>query len=62
MRPPGVFIKYEFAPVKVHIEEYHRSFLQFFTSVCAIVGGVFTVAGILDRVVLTSQQALKKMA
>lgn len=30
------------------IEEYRKGLLQFLTSVCAIVGGVFTIMGIMD--------------
>lgn len=61
-RLAGVFVKYEFAPVKMVMVESRRTFLQFITSVCAIVGGIFTVAGMLDGCLYTSQRALKKIA
>eukprot|EP01028_Stygiella_incarcerata_P008076 TRINITY_DN341_c0_g1_i2.p1 TRINITY_DN341_c0_g1~~TRINITY_DN341_c0_g1_i2.p1 ORF type:complete len:390 (+),score=75.64 TRINITY_DN341_c0_g1_i2:129-1298(+) len=45
---PGVFFIYDFSPIRVRITRQSRSFAQFLTSVCAIVGGVYTVAGLLD--------------
>eukprot|EP01062_Namystynia_karyoxenos_P074261 TRINITY_DN71134_c0_g1_i1.p1 TRINITY_DN71134_c0_g1~~TRINITY_DN71134_c0_g1_i1.p1 ORF type:complete len:418 (+),score=146.60 TRINITY_DN71134_c0_g1_i1:97-1254(+) len=47
---PGVFFIYDLSPIKVHIKETHahKSFLHFLTSLCAAVGGVFTVAGLID--------------
>ena len=46
---PGVFFFYEVSSLHVEIEEYRRGWIQFFTSVCAIVGGVVTVMGLLDQ-------------
>ena len=40
--------------------EERMSFLHFLTSVCAIVGGVFTVSGILDAFVYHGAQAVRK--
>ena len=44
--------------VKYH--ETRMRFLHFLTSVCAIVGGIFTVAGIIDAFVYHGGQAIKK--
>ncbi|MQL91473.1 hypothetical protein Taro_024083 [Colocasia esculenta] len=57
---PGVFFFYDLSPIKVTFTEGHVSFLHFLTNVCAIVGGVFTVSGILDSFVYHSQRAIKK--
>ena len=46
---PGVFFNYELSPIRVRIEEKRRPFLHFLTRVCAIVGGVFTIMGVVDR-------------
>ena len=35
-------------------------FLPFLTSVCAIVGGVFTMSGLVDAFIYHGQQAIKK--
>ncbi|XP_078444422.1 uncharacterized protein LOC144713646 isoform X3 [Wolffia australiana] len=57
---PGVYFYYDLSPIKVTFKEAHIPFLHFLTTVCAIVGGVFTVSGILDSVVYQSQRAIKK--
>lgn len=40
--------------------EERNSFLTFVTSACAIVGGVFTMSGILDAFVYQGQKLVKK--
>jgi hypothetical protein len=45
---PGVFFIYDISPIMVKFTEKRMSFTYFLTSLCAIVGGVFTVAGIID--------------
>ena len=57
---PGVFFFYDISPLKVIYKEEKSSFLHFLTSVCAIVGGVFTVSGIVDSFVYHGHRALKK--
>ena len=47
---PGVYFFYEFSPLMVQISEKRTPFFHFITQVCAIIGGVFTVTGLLDRV------------
>ena len=56
---PGVFVIYDISPIMVKFTEKRPSFLTFLTSLCAIVGGVFTVAGILDQVVYSAMQSRK---
>lgn len=57
---PGVFFIYEFAPMMVKYTEVRRSFLHFLTSVFAIIGGVFTVAGIVDALVYHSVNLIRE--
>jgi hypothetical protein len=45
---PGVFFIYDISPIMVTFTEERPAFSYFLTSLCAIVGGVFTVAGIVD--------------
>ena len=47
---PGVFFNYELSPLRVRIEERSRSLGHFLTNCCAIVGGVFTIMGLVDAV------------
>jgi len=47
---PGVFFFYELSPLHVEISEgYRKGWIAFFTSVCAIVGGVVTCMGMIDQ-------------
>lgn len=48
---PGVWFFYDTSPVHVEFQERRRGLLPFLTSVCAIVGGVFSVFGVVDGVV-----------
>jgi hypothetical protein len=48
---PGVFFFYEISSIKVNIKEQRRGLVQFLTSACAIIGGVFTVMGLVDSMV-----------
>ncbi|KAG9157595.1 hypothetical protein Leryth_023893 [Lithospermum erythrorhizon] len=57
---PGVFFLYDLSPIKVTFAEEHVSFLHFLTNVCAIVGGVYTVSGIIDAFVYHGQMVMKK--
>lgn len=47
---PGVFFFYEVSPLHIIIEEsYHKGYIAFFTSFCAIIGGVITFMGMFDQ-------------
>lgn len=48
---PGIYFFYDFSPIKVVVEEKRMSFSHFLTQLCAIIGGVFTVAGMVDKAV-----------
>ena len=48
---PGVFFMYKIEPFMVHIVPAQDSLLRFLTSICAITGGVITVAGIIDSLI-----------
>lgn len=43
-------------PLQVQYREEYKSFTHFLTSVCAIVGGVFTVSGLIDSFIYHGQQ------
>jgi hypothetical protein len=45
---PGIFVNYELSPIMVKFIEKSKSFSHFITGCCAIIGGLFTVAGMLD--------------
>ncbi|KAJ9445435.1 putative endoplasmic reticulum-Golgi intermediate compartment protein 3 [Diplonema papillatum] len=56
----GVYLNYDLSPIKVDITEslQHRSLLHFITSLCAAVGGVFTVAGLVDSLLYHGHKKL----
>uniref|UniRef100_A0A7S0LUE1 Endoplasmic reticulum vesicle transporter C-terminal domain-containing protein n=1 Tax=Cryptomonas curvata TaxID=233186 RepID=A0A7S0LUE1_9CRYP len=58
---PGVFFFYDLSPIMVTFAERSNSFLELVTGVCAIVGGVFTVTGIIDSTIYTGQKIAKKL-
>ncbi len=45
---PGIFVTYELSPIMIKYIEKSKSFSHFLTSCCAIIGGLFTIAGMLD--------------
>jgi hypothetical protein len=40
--------------------EERKSFTHFLTGVCTIIGGIFTIAGILDGFIYNAEKTLKK--
>ncbi|KAL4479478.1 hypothetical protein ABPG72_011800 [Tetrahymena utriculariae] len=59
---PAVFFRYDLSPVTVQFSQTTESFLHFLVQVCAIIGGVFTVAGIIDSLVHRSVVHILKKA
>jgi len=57
---PGAFFMYDLSPIMVKFTETKKSFAHFLTGVCAIIGGVFTVAGIIDSFIYQGMRSLKK--
>ena len=47
---PAIFFRYELSPIKLRYNVSYKSWSEFMIQVCAIVGGAFTVAGILEAV------------
>ncbi|CAA0813943.1 Protein disulfide-isomerase 5-4 [Striga hermonthica] len=58
---PVAKFHYELSPMQVLITENSKSFSHFITNVCAIIGGVFTVAGILDSILHHTLRVMKKV-
>ncbi|XP_004929287.1 endoplasmic reticulum-Golgi intermediate compartment protein 3 [Bombyx mandarina] len=56
---PGAFFSYELSPLMVKYTEKERSIGHFATNICAIIGGVFTVAGIFDALLYHSINAFE---
>ena len=57
---PGIFFNYELSPLMVKYTEKSKSFGHFATNLCAIIGGVFTVAGLFDSFLYHSIRAIER--
>jgi Endoplasmic reticulum vesicle transporter len=51
---------YELSPITVQFKQVKENFFEFLIYICAIVGGVFTVAGIVDAIIHRSVSVLFK--
>lgn len=59
---PAIFFRYDLSPVTVRVSQFKANFFHFMVQICAIIGGVFTVAGILDSIVHKSVLHLMRKA
>lgn len=58
---PGVYFSYDISPMKViNREQRKKSFGEFLTGVCSIIGGVLTVGAVVDRGVWEADKALRR--
>ncbi|KAL5634319.1 hypothetical protein ACGC1H_002406 [Rhizoctonia solani] len=57
---PGAFFHFEVSPMLVVHKETHKSFARFVTSLCAIIGGVLTLASIVDSVAYVAVNKLEE--
>merc|ERR1712037_384872 len=57
---PAAVFSYDISPMQVLIAEESESFAIFLTQICAIIGGVFTVTGLLDGIVYHGSATLKR--
>jgi hypothetical protein len=59
---PSLYLRYDFSPVTVRYTEKREATSHFLVQICAVIGGVFTVAGLLDSVLHKSIVVLAKKA
>ncbi|KAF6137424.1 hypothetical protein GIB67_009900 [Kingdonia uniflora] len=58
---PVAKFHFELSPMQILVIETPKSFSHFITNVCAIIGGVFTVAGILDSILHNTLNFMRKV-
>eukprot|EP00210_Caulerpa_lentillifera_P006618 g6323.t1 len=58
---PAAKFSYHLSPIQIVVKEELKEVYKFVTSLCAIIGGVFTVAGILDSLVHQGVRIAKKI-
>jgi len=59
---PAVYFRYDLSPVTVKFSLKKESFFHFLVQICAIIGGIFTVAGIIDSLIHKSVVHILKKA
>jgi len=57
----AIWFRYDLNPITVKYHERRQPIYSFLTSVCAIIGGTFTVAGIIDSLLFTAAEMIKKL-
>jgi hypothetical protein len=57
---PGVFFSIDISPMVIKYSEYRKPFSHLLTDLCAIIGGVYTVAGIVDGLIYSAEQRFRK--
>ncbi|KAI8868046.1 endoplasmic reticulum-golgi intermediate compartment protein 3-like protein [Ramicandelaber brevisporus] len=57
---PGIYVMFDISPMLVTYVETRRSLASFLTSLCAIIGGIYTVASILDSFVYNAERSLRR--
>lgn len=59
---PSLYLRYDFSPVTVRYTEKREATSHFLVQICAVIGGVFTVAGLLDSALHKGIVVLAKKA
>jgi type III secretory pathway component EscS len=55
-----LMFNYELSPITVSYTQLKENFFEFLVQICAIIGGVFSVAGIIDAMIHRSVSAIFK--
>jgi hypothetical protein len=61
MVPPGVVFRYDISPIMVSLSSASPGLARFLTGVCAVVGGVFAVTSMLDKLIHGTISAVAKV-
>lgn len=57
---PALFFRYDLSPVTVKFSQEKETFFHFLVQVCAIIGGVFTVSGLVEGAIHASMASVLK--
>ena len=57
---PSIDFKYDLSPISIVVQQERMPFYRFITSACAIIGGVFTVIGLLENIIHVTGQSFAK--
>ena len=56
---PGVFLYYEMSPIHARLRQTRKTTAELATSLCAIVGGVYTAFGVFDMSLHAARRRMK---
>ena len=56
---PGIFFIYELSPFLIKIQKNRQPIIHFLTRLCAIIGGVYTVIGVVDSMIFRFQKLIR---
>lgn len=62
MGAPALFFRYELSPIKLRYTLGYKTWSDFLINICAIIGGMFTVASIIESLLRNSINLVKKDA
>ena len=57
---PSVFFFYDISPMIVVYTEYKKPLISFLTGLCAVIGGVYTLAAIIDSIVFAAERRIRE--
>ncbi|KAG1152174.1 hypothetical protein G6F37_005747 [Rhizopus arrhizus] len=57
---PGVFFMLDHSPMRIIYSETKTSLASYLTSLCAIIGGIFTVASVIDSILYRAERISKQ--
>ena len=57
---PSLIISYHVSPIQVRIRAESQPVSEFVVNLCAVIGGAFAIFGILDGIVFTGQNVVRK--
>jgi hypothetical protein len=57
---PSVFFNYEISPMIVIYTQYKKPFTAFLVGICAVIGGVYTVAAIIDTIIFHAERRIRQ--
>ena len=58
---PAIYFRFDLSPITVKYWQYKDDFSHFVVQICAIVGGVFAVTGILDALLYKYASCLARL-
>lgn len=61
LSPPAIIFRYEISAMEIKYQYTRKPLYHLLTMMCAIIGGIVTVAGVVDKILFNTQQMLMKI-